>query len=81
MVPAGPEAIVAEVEKWQRKQSKSKYARVAAAIRSGLGRMQKFTGSIDMIAQGSKGPGCLLWGSIKFVLVVNQSFLLPQMIA
>ena len=71
MIPAGPEDIANEVQKWQCRQSASKYARVAEAVRAGLGRMQRFSASIDMLAQGSPSPGCLLWGSIKFVLTVG----------
>ena len=71
MIPAGPEDVANEVEKWQCRQSASRYARVAAAVRAGLGRMERFSASIDMLAQGSPDPGCLLWGSIKFVLTVG----------
>ena len=71
MIPAGPEDIANEVQKWQCRQSASKYARVAEAVRAGVGRMQRFSASIDMLAQGSPSPGCLLWGSIKFVLTVG----------
>ena len=70
-IPAGPEDVANEVEKWQCRHSASRYARVAAAIRAGVGRMQRFSASIDMLAQGSPAPGCLLWGSIKFVLTVG----------
>ena len=73
MIPAGPEDVANEVEKWQCRQSASRYARVAAAVRAGVGRMQRFSASIDMLAQGSPSPGCLLWGSIKFVLTVGIS--------
>ena len=72
-IPAGPDDVANEVEKWQCKHSTSKYARVAAAVRAGVGRMQRFSASIDMLAQGSPSPGCLLWGSIKFVLTVSIS--------
>ncbi len=75
MIPAGPEDVANEVEKWQCRQSASRYARVAAAVRAGMGRMQRFSASIDMLAQGSPSPGCLLWGSIKFVLTVGIYFL------
>ena len=71
MIPAGPEDVVKEVEKWHRKYSASRHARVAAAVRAGVGRMQRFSASIDMLAQGSPSPGCLLWGSIKFALTVG----------
>lgn len=71
MIPAGPEHVANEVEKWQSRQSASRYARVAAAVRAGVGCMQRFSASIDMLAQGSLAPACLLWGSIKFVLTVG----------
>ena len=71
MIPAGPEDIANEVEKWQSRQAASRYARVAAAVRAGVGRLERFSASIDMLAQGSPDPGCLLWGSIKFVLTVG----------
>ena len=70
-IPARPEDVANEVEKWQCRQSASRYAQVAAAVRAGVGRMQRFSASIDMLAQGSPSPGCLLWGSIKFVLTVG----------
>ena len=73
-IPAGPEDVASEVEKWMCRQSASRYDRVAAAVRAGVGRMQRFSASIDMLAQGSPSPGCLLWGSIKFVLTVGGSF-------
>ena len=71
MIPAGPQDIANEVEKEQCRQSASRYARVAAAVRAGVRRMERFSASIDMLAQGSPDPGCLLWGSIKFVLTVG----------
>ena len=78
-IPAGPEDVANEVDKWQCRQSASRYARVAAAIRAGVSRMQHFSASIDMLAQGSPAPSCLLWGSIKFVLTVGILLrLLPQ---
>ena len=73
MIPARPEDVANEIEKWQCRQSASRYARVAAAVRAGVGRLQRFSDSIDMLAQGSPSPGCLLWGSIKFVLTVGIS--------
>lgn len=69
MVPTGPEDILNEIEKWQRRHSDSK---VAAGVRVGLVHLQRFGASIDMLAQGTPSPGCLLWGSIKFVLTVVQ---------
>ena len=72
MVPAGPEDVFDEIERWQRKQQLCKYDRVAKGIRASIDRIQRFSASIDMIVQGAKAPGCLLWGSIKFVLIVSD---------
>ena len=69
MIPTGPEDVVNEIEKWQKRHADST---VAAGVRAGLGRLQKFSASIDMLAQGAPSPGCLLWGSIKFVLTVSS---------
>lgn len=70
-IPAQPEDVLQEIEKWQSRQGKSKYRRVADGVQAGLSQLQKFNRAIDMIAQGSPAPGCLLWGSIIFVLTVS----------
>lgn len=69
MIPTGPEDVVNEIERWRKKHSDSKFA---AGVRAGLVRLQRFSASIDMLAQGTPDPGCLLWGSIKFVLTVSR---------
>ena len=66
----GPADVVKDIEQWHEKLNKSKSTKLAAAISGGLARLQQFTSSIDMLAQGSPQPGCLLWGSIKFALTV-----------
>lgn len=68
MIPTGPEDVINEIDKWHKRHSDSK---VAAGVRFGLGQLQRFNASIDMLAQGTPSPGCLLWGSIKFVLTVS----------
>ena len=72
MIPTGPEDIINEIERWQERHSGSKFA---AGVRAGLVRLQRFSASIDMIAQGTPDPGCLLWGSIKFVLTVSSLYM------
>jgi fungal STAND N-terminal Goodbye domain len=69
-VPAGPEDVVASIEKWQMKQKNKTSEKIASAIRAYTGRMQRFNACIDVIAQGTPQPGCLLWGSIRLVLTV-----------
>ena len=70
MIPTGPEDVVNEIMKWQKNRPDSK---VAAGVRAGLVRLQRFNASIDMLAQGTPSPGCLLWGSVKFVLAVSST--------
>lgn len=69
-MPSGPGDVVKDIVEWELKQRKSKSRKVATAIGGGLARLQRFSASIDMLAQGSPAPGCLLWGSIKLVLTV-----------
>ena len=76
MIPTGPEDVVNEIEKWQKRHVDST---VAAGVRAGLARLQKFSASIDMLAQGAPSPGCLLWGSIKFVLTVSSRLILYRL--
>lgn len=73
MVPTGPEDVVNDIEKWEQGHSESK---LAAGVRVGLIHLQRFGASIDMLAQGTPSPGCLLWGSIKFVLTVSSMLIL-----
>lgn len=40
------------------------------AIKACAHRLQRFSGALDMLAQGAAQPGCLVWGSIKFALMV-----------
>ena len=77
MIPTGPEDVVNEIDKWHKRHSDSK---VAATVRFGLGQLQRFNASIDMLAQGTPSPGCLLWGSIKFVLTVSCMLILRHVI-
>ena len=73
MIPTGPEDVVNEIDKRHKRHLDSKFA---ASVRFGLGQLQRFNASIDMLAQGTPSPGCLLWGSIKFVLTVSCMLIL-----
>ena len=73
MIPTGPEDVVNEIEKWHNRHLDSK---VAGGVRFGLSQLQRFSASLDMLAQGTPSPGCLLWGSIKFVLTVSSILIL-----
>ena len=74
MIPTGPEDVLNRIEEWQRENSGSRHAKVAESIRAGIAPIKRFSDSIDMMAQGSPAPACLLWGSIKFVLTVRLDF-------
>lgn len=68
-----PEDILKELETWQIKRGTSKLGAVVDQVRDGLVRMQSFNRALDVLAQGSPSPGCLLWGSIVFVLTILQN--------
>lgn len=68
-----PEDILKELEIWQIKRGTSKLGAVIDQVRDGLARMQSFNRALDLLAQGSPSPGCLLWGSIVFVLTMLRN--------
>ena len=74
MIPARPDDVLKEIEKWQSRQKKSKYSKVADSIQAGISKLRKFDRALDLIAQGTPSPGCLVWGSIIFVLTVSIPF-------
>ncbi|MCJ1235453.1 hypothetical protein MMC14_003421, partial [Varicellaria rhodocarpa] len=67
-LPTTPADLVLSVEDWERKHKESRCTKYSAAIRACTSRMERFSASIDQLAQGASQPGCLLWGSIKFAL-------------
>lgn len=69
----GPEDVLKELEIWQIKRGTSKLGAVINQVRDGLARMQGFNRALDLLAQGSPSPGCLLWGSIVFVLTMLRN--------
>lgn len=72
-IPVGPDNLLEDLERWQKKHQKgNKYSRVATRVRAGISRLRRFSDSVDLLAQGSPSPGCLLWGSIKLVLTVGK---------
>ena len=71
MIPAGPEDVLEQIKIWQSRQGKSQYCRLADGVQAGMSQLQKFSRAIDLIAQGTPAPGCLVWGSIVFVLTVS----------
>lgn len=73
MIPARPEDVLEEIKVWQSRQGKSQYCRLADGVQAGMSQLQKFSRAIDLTAQGTPAPGCLLWGSIVFVLTIVQN--------
>ena len=73
IIPATPDDVLKEIETWQSRQLKSRYCKVADGVEAGIARLQKFDRALDLMAQGAPSPGCLVWGSIVFVLKVSAS--------
>ena len=71
MIPVGPDDVLKEIEKWQNRQRKSKFSKVADGVQAGVSHLQKFNRAVDLIAQGTPAPGCLIWGSVLFALTVR----------
>ena len=68
-LPVSPDDLVHLVEAWL--TSKPGKARKAVDVMGQTAsRIQRFSGCIEQLAQGSPAPASLLWGSIKFVLTV-----------
>ena len=72
-LPVTHEEVVLCIEEWERKHKQSRHTKYSAAIRACTSRIQRFSASIDQLAQGALQPGCLLWGSIIFALTVSSS--------
>lgn len=64
-----PQDIVNYVESVQKKE-RGNDGKTLLVIKACAHRLQKFSGALDMLAQGVPQPGCLVWGSIKFALTV-----------
>lgn len=65
--------MLKELEQWQAKRVGSKHSKVVDQVRDGLARMQSFNRALDLIAQGTPFPGCLVWGSVVFLLTILQN--------
>ena len=62
-LPVSPDDLAYHVETWLASKPGNVMGQTVA-------RIQRFSGCIDQLAQGSPAPAMLLWGSIKFVLTV-----------
>ena len=67
-----PGDIVVQVKEWEELHQKGRRARLTRAFEACINRVERFSAAIDQLAQGSGEPACLLWGCIKFVLVVSS---------
>lgn len=66
-----PEQLVNYIEERQQKESRSKFCRLLKR-RSSIGeRFARYQSALDVLAQGTPSPGCLIWGSIRMVLEVG----------
>lgn len=65
-----PQDLLSYIDSVQQKEDGINDAKILLAIKACAHRLQRFSGALDMLAQGGAGPGCLVWGSIKFALMV-----------
>lgn len=66
--------VVTYVEELQRKKPHSRHAGLLETIGKHIGRLERFSQAVDMLAQGSPSPACLIWGSIKFAIVLVRDY-------
>lgn len=66
----GPQDLVNYIESVQQKEQGINDGKILLVIKACAHRLQRFSGALDMLAQGGAQPGCLVWGSIKFALMV-----------
>ena len=68
-----PGALLDYIEERQRHENRSKLRRLLNKA-SGVGsRFEKYQHALDLMAQGTPMPGCLIWGSITLALKVELS--------
>jgi hypothetical protein len=65
-----PQDVLNYIESVRLKEQGNKDPKISLAIKACAHRLQRFSGALDMLAQGASQPGCLVWGSIKFALMV-----------
>lgn len=65
-----PQDVVDYIESVQNREQGGNDAKTLRAIKACAHRLQRFSGALDMLAQGASRPGCLVWGSVKFALTV-----------
>ena len=66
----GPDEVLDFIKAVQAKERDSKLSRVMSQIRQFGRSFKAFERGLDLIAQGTPQPGCMIWGSIRFVLAV-----------
>lgn len=69
-----PQDILTYIESLKSHQKLLNVSKSVRAVRACSEKLQRYSGAIDILAQGASQPGCLLWGSIKFALTVLMSF-------
>ena len=68
-LPVSPDDLVHHIEAWLLSKP-GKTRKAVDVMGQTASRIQRFSGYIGQLAQGSPAPASLLWGSIKFVLTV-----------
>lgn len=66
--------VVTYVEEIQRKEQHSQHASLLETIGKHIGRFERFSQAVDMLVQGLPYPACLIWGSIKFAIVLVRDY-------
>lgn len=65
-----PQDLMNFIESIQKSEQAGNESTTLLAIKACVHRLRKFGGALDVLAQGTPQPGCLIWGSIKLALTV-----------
>lgn len=67
----GPDDVLDFIKDLEAKERNSKLSRAMGKIRQFGRHFKAYQHGLDLIAQGTPFPGCIIWGSIKVVLAVR----------
>lgn len=68
-----PEDVLEYIKERQSKESKSRLLNKLSDVSKICFRFAEFQSALDVLAQGTPSPGCMVWGAIRVVLTVSNT--------
>ncbi|KAL8823762.1 MAG: hypothetical protein Q9191_005572 [Dirinaria sp. TL-2023a] len=69
-----PRDLLDYIKQRQNKEHRSKIRQLLSKVSSFGFRFEKYQSALDLIAQGTPMPGCLIWGSIRLALKMFENY-------